>query len=105
LSWDHHPRVPRALEGSNQPRLVRDDDELGAVPGAQLGQDAAHVCLGRGDAHVEVSGEFRIRTAPRHRHEHLWLPFGEDSELVAGVRGCTARALGIGGWLMVRRDA
>ena len=37
----------------DEPRFVGDDDELGAVPGAELGEDPAHVRLYRRHTHVQ----------------------------------------------------
>ena len=47
--------------------LVGDHHELGAVAGVQLGEQAAHVGLGRGRAHDQLGGDLGVREALGHQ--------------------------------------
>ena len=73
--------IPEADAGrsgrGDEPGFVGEDDELGAVAGAELGQDPAHVRLDRREAHMQRLGEFGVGEPPGDQGQYLSLAFGE----------------------------
>ena len=68
-SWDRFPTYPESGSvrrhlmpaGYHQTCLVRDDNQLGSVTGAQLCQDSAHVRPSGRRADVDIGGDFVVR--------------------------------------------
>ena len=58
-------------------RIRRLDDGLGAVSGAQFGEQVGDVGLDGLDAEDEFAGDLRVRQAARHQAQYLLLAFGE----------------------------
>ena len=75
--------------------LVGDDDELDAVAGVELGQQAAHVGAGGGGADHQAGGDLVVGQPAADEREHLPLARGEDVEARRGhARLRAARELG-----------
>jgi len=71
----------------DQAGLVGHDDQLGAVPGVQLGHDAAYVGLGGERAQEQPGGDFVVGQALGGQRHHLALPVGQACQRDAARRG------------------
>jgi hypothetical protein len=72
--------------------LVRGDDELYPVPGAQLGQQSGHVRLGGAHGDMQGGGDLGVGQAEALQFEHLAFAVGDSGELTglgpgAGLAG------------------
>src|SRR5579883_1227465 len=63
--------------GAGQPRLIREDDQLSPVAGAELDHRPAHVGLGGQRADHETLGDLLIGEALRDQRHHFALPLGQ----------------------------
>src|SRR5215211_213735 len=71
----------RRGSGLDQAALVGDHDELGAVAGAELEQDAADVGLGGGGADDQPFGDLLVAEAGGDQGQHLAFALGQLFEL------------------------
>ena len=82
----------RVRPGSHEPALVREDDELDAVAGAELGQEAPDVRLHRRLGHEQRRADLGVRRAARDLQQHRVLAVGQ--RLQARVRRRAREAVG-----------
>ena len=66
--------------GLDQPALVREDHQLGAVAQAELGEDARHVRLDGRRSDEQALGDLGVGGPPGDGDHHLALPVGESLE-------------------------
>ena len=66
--------------GLDQPALVREDHQLGAVAQAELGEDAGHVRLDGRRSDEQALGDLGVAGPPGDGDHHLALPVGESLE-------------------------
>jgi peptidoglycan/LPS O-acetylase OafA/YrhL len=66
--------------GLDQPALVREDHQLGAVAQAELGEDAGHVRLDGRRSDEQALGDLGVARPPGDGDHHLALPVGEALE-------------------------
>src|SRR6266702_5276007 len=80
--------VSMRLAGDDQAALISDDDQLGPVPGVQLGEDPGHVRLAGQRADEQPGGDLGVGQAAGDQREDLQLPCGERvREREPGRRG------------------
>ena len=79
--------------GHDEPGLVRDDDELGAITSCELGQDPADVGLGRERADHERLCDVGVAPASSDLGERVALTCGESSQYPRIVGGDRAAPL------------
>ena len=85
IRWDDSGRAVARSDGGDESRFVGDDDELGAVAGAELGEDAAHVGLDRREADMQPVGDLGVGEALRDERQHFALTLGEQIDVSASV--------------------
>jgi hypothetical protein len=78
----------RPRGGTDQACFISRDDEVRAVPRAELHQQPPDVRLGGGHAHVQVSGDFGVGQAEPDQRQHLALPLGEAAEVMCQAGRC-----------------
>jgi hypothetical protein len=69
-----HTHAQGRLARGNEPGLVGDHDQLGAVMGVEFHQQAADVCFGCRRRDVQALADLSVRPAAGHFHENLPLP-------------------------------
>src|ERR1700722_3243940 len=74
----------RQPAGPDEAGLVGGDDELGAVPGADLDHGPADVGADGGGAEVELPGDLVVGEAAGHVRHNLAFAVGQHVEFMAG---------------------
>src|SRR5487761_671634 len=70
---DPRPQASADPAGADQAGFVSLNDQLRAVPGAELGHGPGRVGLRRGDAHVEPGRDLLVGQTARDQDDHLTL--------------------------------
>jgi len=78
--------VARVTAGPDQPGLVGEHDELGAVAQVVAREHFADVALDRGLGEVQLGGDLLVRQTPGHAAHHVGLPLGQPERGAVAAR-------------------